>query len=489
MKLKVFVAVVLLVNLCAGAAVDTKREKRTIGKVLGFFGFKIVPINQERNRPTEVVTFDAIREPQFKIPSRPQSQSQNGIRDEPFRINLPAFDVVSPSVQTIDQRVEVVTNKSPVVDVSSSSGSGSGSGSGATDDLISMVFNTDNFPADIAPTMRSMPTEIPMPLTTQSTPIATVKTQSLEPVLTFPASTDPFSTRQTIVEPSMPSIVASTASFPTRTNVLDPILPYPASIDPFSKASTLDIRQSLNIQETMPAQQNMNLQMQTIGLSPAREAAFKKFQELAMEYKNTQDETEQSGNSNNQNMELQNLQDQSSQSGNFQSQSGNFQGQSIQSQNFQGQEQNIQSANFQGQSIQSGNFQTQSTNLPQEQLLDSRINQEQSFQSGNTQSFSSRDFASSSGPSGNFASSSGNDGNFQSFPSNDVTSQFFSQPSYYINQGTPQNYQYDQYNQQQSDFQPNYLQNNPQQASSQASINMNGQQLHQGYTYHNPQFY
>lgn len=482
MKLKVFVAVVLLVNLCAGATVDTKREKRTIGKVLGFFGFKIVPINQERNRPTEVVTFDAIREPQFKIPSRPQSQSQNGIRDEPFRINLPAFDVVSPSGQTIDQRVEVVTNKSPVVDVSSSSSSG------ATDDLISMVFNTDNFPADIAPTMRSMPTEIPMPLTTQSTPIATVKTQSLEPVLTFPASTDPFSTRQTIVEPSMPSIVASTASFPTRTNVLDPILPYPASIDPFSKASTLDIRQSLNIQETMPAQQNMNLQMQTIGLSPAREAAFKKFQELAMEYKNTQDETEQSGNSMDQNMELQNLQDQSSQSGNFQSQSGNFQGQSLQSQNFQGQEQNIQSANFQGQSIQSGNFQTQSTNLPQEQPLDSRINQEQSFQSGNTQSFSSRDFASSSGSSGNFASSSGNDGNFQSFPSNDVTSQFFSHPSYYINQGTPQNYQYDQYNQQ-SDFQPNYLQNNPQQASSQASINMNGQQLHQGYTYHNPQFY
>ena len=118
----------------------------------------------------------------------------------------------------------------------------------------------------------------------------------------------------------------------------------------------------------------------------------------------------------------------------------------------------------------------------------SRINQEQSVQSGNTQTFSSRDFASSSGQSGNFASSSGNDGNFQSFPSNDVTSQFFSQPSYYINQGTPQNYQYDQYNQQ-SEYQQNYLQNHPEQASSQASINMNGQQLHQGYTYHNPQFY
>lgn len=482
MKLKVFVAVILLVNLCAGAAVDTKREKRTIGKVLGFFGFKIVPIKEERNRPTEDVQFDAIREPQFKIP---QSQSPNGIRDGPFRINLPDFDVVSPVAQ-INQRIEVVTNKSPV-DVSSSSG--------ATDDLIAMVFNTDNFPAEIAPTMRPMLSEIPMPLSTQSTPTAmTIKTQSLEPVLTFPASTDPFSTRQTIVEPML-SFPASTDPFSPRATILDPILPYPASIDPFSKASTLDIRQSsLNIQETMPVaqSQNMNLQMQTIGLSPSREAAFKKFQELATEYKNTQDQTVQSGNSKDQNMQSQNSQDQSSQSGNFQVQSGNFQDQSgnfqdqpMQSQNFQGQSiQNIQSGNLQGQSFQSGNFQTQSTNLPQEQPLDSRINQEQSVQSGNTQTFNSRDFASSSGQSGSYASSSGNGGNFQTFPSNDVTSQYFNQPQpYYINQGTPQNYQYDQYNQQ------NYLQNHPQQASSQASINMNGQQLHQGYTYHNPQFY
>lgn len=484
MKLKVIVAVVLLVNLCAGAAVDTKREKRTIGKVLGFFGFKIVPINEERNRPTESLQFDDIRQPQFKIP-RPQSQSQNFIRDEPFRINLPNFDVVSPSAIPINQRIEVVTNPSPV-DVSS----------GATDDLIASVFNTENFPPEIAPTMRPMPSEIPLPSSTQSTPTTmTLKPQSLEPILTFPASTDPFSTRSTN---------------------LDPIIPYPSSTDPFSTRSTLDVRS-----ETMPVAQvqTMNLQMQTIGLSPSREEAFKKFQMLALEYKNSQEQSAQAGNSQDQSMtsgnsqqqsvQSQNFQDQSMQSGNFQGQSmqsGNFQDQNMQSQNFQGQ--NMQLQNFQGQNmqsgsidelIQSGNFQTQSTNLPQEQPLNSRINQEQSVQSGNTQTFNSRDFASSSGQSSNFASSSGQSGNFasssgfQSFPSNDVTSQFFSQPSYYINQGapqnyegTPQNYQYVQ----QTDYQPNYLQqNHPQQASSRASINMNGQQLHEGYTYHNPQFY
>lgn len=504
MKLKVIVAVVLLVNVCAGAAVDTKREKRTIGKVLGFFGFKIVPINEERNRPTEVLQFDAIRQPQFKIP-RPQSQSQNFIRDEPFRINLPNFDVVSPSAIPINQRIEVVTNPSPV-DVSS----------GATDDLIASVFNTENFPPEIAPTMRPMSSEIPLPSSTQSTPTAmTLKPQSLEPVLTFPASTDPFSTRSTIIE-NMPSFPESTDPFSTRSTNLDPIIPYPSSTDPFSTRSTLDVRS-----ETMAIAQvqTMNLQMQTIGLSPLREEAFKKFQTLALEYKNSQEQAAQAGNSQDQSMtsgnsqqqsvQSQNFQDQSMQSGNFQDQnmqSGNFQGQNMQSQNFQGQ--NMQLQNFQGQNmqsgsiqelIQSGNFQTQSTNLPQEQPLDSRINQEQSVQSGNTQTFNSRDFASSSGQSSNFASSSGQSGNFvsssgfQSFPSNDVTSQFFSQPSYYINQGTPQNYQRTPQNYQyvqQTDYQPNYLQqNHPQQASSRASINMDGQQLHEGYTYHNPQFY
>ena len=479
MKLKVIVAVVLLVNLCNGAAVDIKREKRTIGKVLGFFGFKIVPINDEKNRPTESLQFDAIRAPQFKIP-RPQSQSENIIRDGPFRVSLPNFSVKSDVPKTD----EILTN--PLrVDASS----------GATDDLIAMVFNTENFPSDIAPTMRPMTSETPLPLTTQSTPSAmTRQPQTSEPILTYPASTDPFSTRKTILEP-LPTYPASTDPFSPRSSILDPIIPYSASTDPFSTRTSFDDKQSsVNIPEAMPVLQvqTMNSQMQTIGLGGSREEAFKKFQELALEYKNTQEQSAQSENSEGKNMQsgstqqqsmqTQSSQDQNMQSGNFQEQnvqSENFQGQKMQSGNFQGQ--NMQSGNFQGQNMQSGNFQVQSASMP----LDSRINQEQSVQSGNMQTFNSRDFASSSGQSGNFASTSGNDENFQSFPSNDVTSQFFSQPHYYINQGTPQNYQYVQ----QSGYQSNYQQNHQQQASSSASINMNGQQLHEGYTYHNPQFY